>query len=80
MALRDARAFGRAWDLLVERAGDQQKITVSSGGQTVMTGVGPAGKTYSVTFLKQTNSNHKSGGIRGQDPFPANSVHPASKP
>jgi len=61
MALRDARAFGRAWDLLVERAGDQQKITVSSGGQTVMTGVGPAGKTYSVTFLKQTNSNHKSG-------------------
>jgi hypothetical protein len=25
---------------------------VTSGGQTVMTGVGPAGKTYSVTFVK----------------------------
>jgi hypothetical protein len=52
MALRDVRVFGRAWDLVVERAGDQQKITVTSGGQTVMTGVGPAGKTYSVTFVK----------------------------
>jgi hypothetical protein len=56
MALRDVRAFGRAWDVVVERASDQQKITVTSGGQTVMTGVGPAGKTYSVTFVKQTNS------------------------
>ena len=61
MALRDVRVFGRAWDLVVERAGDQQKITVTSGGQTVMTGVGPAGKTYSVTFVKQTNSYHYSG-------------------
>ena len=52
MALRDVRAFGRSWDLVVERAGDQQKITVSSGGRTVMTGSGPAGKTYSVTFPK----------------------------
>jgi hypothetical protein len=50
MALRDLRAFGRAWDLVVERAGDQQKVTVRSGGKTVMTGRGPAGKTYSVTF------------------------------
>jgi len=50
MALRDVRAFGRAWNLLVERVGDQQKVTVSSGGKTVMTGSGPAGKTYSVTF------------------------------
>ncbi len=56
MALRDVRAFGRAWDLVVERAGDQQKITVSSDGQTVMTGVGPAGKTYAVAFGKQTDS------------------------
>ena len=52
MALRDARAFGRAWDLVVERSGDQQKVTVSSRGRTVMTGVGPAGKTYSVAFPK----------------------------
>ena len=50
MALRDVRAFGQAWDLVVERAGAQQKITVKSGGRTVMTGVGPAGKTYSVTL------------------------------
>ena len=52
MALRDLRAFGRAWDFVVERAGKEQKITVSSGGQTVMTSVGPTGKTYSVTFAK----------------------------
>ena len=50
MALRDVRAFGRAWNLLVERVGDQQKVTVRAGGKTVMTGLGPAGKTYSVTL------------------------------
>jgi hypothetical protein len=52
MALRDVRAFGRAWDMVVERAGDQQKLTVSSGGKSVMTGTGPAGKRYSVTFVE----------------------------
>ncbi len=52
MALRELRAFGQTWDLEVERAGAQQKVTVSSGGKTLMTGVGPAGKTYSVTFAK----------------------------
>jgi hypothetical protein len=52
MALRDLRAFGRAWDLVVEHAGDQQKVTVRSRGKTVMSGLGPAGKTYSVTFPK----------------------------
>jgi hypothetical protein len=51
MALRDVRAFGRAWDLVVERDGAQQKTTVRSGGRTVMTGVGPAGQTHTVTFL-----------------------------
>ena len=50
MALRDLRAFGRSWDLLVERDGDQQKVTVTSGGKTVLSATGPAGKTYSVTF------------------------------
>ncbi len=55
MALRDVRAFGRAWDLVVERDGDQQKVTVSSGGKLVMTGFGPAGKTYSVTFPNGNN-------------------------
>jgi len=50
MALRDLQAFGRAWDLVVERAGDQQKVTVRSRGKTVMTGLGLAGKTFSLTF------------------------------
>jgi hypothetical protein len=49
MALRDVRAFGRPWDLVVEREGDQQKVTVRSEGKTLMTGSGPAGKTYSLT-------------------------------
>jgi hypothetical protein len=35
MALRDVRAFGRAWDVVVERASDQQKITVTSGGTRI---------------------------------------------
>lgn len=50
MALRDLRAFGRAWDVVVERDGEQQKITVTSGGQTVLAATGPAGKTYPVTL------------------------------
>jgi hypothetical protein len=53
MALRDMRAFGRSWDLVVERVGDQQKVTVVSGGKVVMTDIGPAGKTYSVSFPKK---------------------------
>lgn len=50
MALRDLRTFGRSWDLVVERTGDKQKVTVSSGGKVIFTGSGPAGKTYSVGF------------------------------
>jgi hypothetical protein len=50
MALRDLRAFGQSWDVVVERVGDKQKITVSSGGKIIFTGSGPAGKTYSVKF------------------------------
>jgi hypothetical protein len=50
MAMRDLRTFGQAWDLLVERVGDKQKITVSSGGKIVFTGTGIAGKTYTVKF------------------------------
>jgi hypothetical protein len=57
MALRDLRAFGRTWDLVVERAGDQQKVTVRSGGKTLMTGLGPAGKTYSLTFPNRKKSS-----------------------
>jgi hypothetical protein len=50
MALRDIRIFGRACDLVVEREGDGQKITVTSKGKIIMTGSGPAGKVYAVTF------------------------------
>lgn len=50
MALRDLQAFGRLWDIIVERNGEHQKITVTSGGKTVLDASGPAGKTYSVTL------------------------------
>ena len=50
MALRDIRAFGRAWDMLVEREGDLQKVIVSAGGKVLFTASGPAGKTYQVRF------------------------------
>ncbi len=50
MALRDLRAFGRGWDLAVERDGDRQKVTVTSNGLTILTDTGLAGKTYRVAF------------------------------
>jgi len=52
MELRDLRAFGHAWDIVVERDGEGQKVTVSSNGQTVMSGSGPAGKSHAGTFAK----------------------------
>jgi hypothetical protein len=54
MALRDVRAFGRAWDLVVERDGAEQKITVTSGGKTLLSASGLVGKTYPVTFPPAT--------------------------
>lgn len=60
MALRDMRAFGHAWDMVVERDGDQQKITVSNSDEKVIfTDVGPAGKTYSVSFKGMKNNKGK---------------------
>ncbi len=50
MALRDVRAFGRPWDLVVERDGDQQKVTVSAGGHVLLKASGPAGESYHVSF------------------------------
>jgi len=50
MAMRDLRVFGKAWDLVVERDGDKQIITITCGGRTIFKGSGPAGKTYSVKF------------------------------
>jgi hypothetical protein len=48
MALRDVRAFGKSWDLVVEREGDKQKVTVICEGRNVLTETGLAGKTYRV--------------------------------
>jgi len=48
MALRDLRAFGRSWDLVVEREGTLQKVTITSDGKTIFTATGPAGKCYRV--------------------------------
>jgi hypothetical protein len=50
MALRDLRAFGNTWDLVVEQIGEKQKITVSNAGKIIFSSSGPAGKTYSVKF------------------------------
>jgi hypothetical protein len=50
MALRDLRAFRRAWDLVVEREGDQQKVTVTCQGNTVLSEIGPSGKTHRVNL------------------------------
>ncbi len=50
MALRDVRAFGHAWDLVIERDGAGQKVTVSAGGRVVFSASGPAGKSYHVTL------------------------------
>ena len=51
MALRDVRAFGHAWDMVVERDGDRQRITVSdTDGNIVFTDAGPAGKSYAISF------------------------------
>ena len=52
MALRDVRAFGKSWDLLVEKKGNLQKITVSSQGRAILTETGPAGKCYRVNLSK----------------------------
>jgi hypothetical protein len=40
MALRNVRAFGRAWDLVVERSGAEQKVRMSSVGRRVLQEVG----------------------------------------
>jgi hypothetical protein len=51
MALRDMRAFGHAWDMVVQRTEDQQKVTVSNtDGRIIFTDVGPTGKTYTISF------------------------------
>jgi hypothetical protein len=68
MALRDLRAFGQSWDLVVERVGDQQKVTVLSGGKTLMTGLGPAGKTYALNFPVEVSGTPLSGTSQFAEP------------
>jgi hypothetical protein len=53
MALRDMRAFGHAWDLVVERTGNLQKVTVTCAGTNVIAAIGSAGTTHAVSFQKQ---------------------------
>lgn len=51
MALRDMRAFGHAWDMIVQRDGKQLKVTITnSKGKVIFADSGPAGKTYSFSF------------------------------
>jgi len=50
MALRDMRAFGSSWDLVVERDGAGQKVTVLREGKPVFSGRGPAGTVHVVDF------------------------------
>jgi len=52
MALRDIRAFGKSWDLVVERAGNLQKITVNHQGRPILSETGPAGKTYRINLAE----------------------------
>lgn len=50
MALRDVKAFGATWDLMVAREGDRQTVTVTSGGRTVYSGSAPAGKIHTISL------------------------------
>ena len=50
MALRDLRAFGKSGDLIVERDGDLQKVTIQSEGKTLFTGTGIPGTTHAIDF------------------------------
>jgi hypothetical protein len=52
MALRDLRAFGCVWDLVVERAGDEIRVTITRDGETVLTHTAPQGTTHAVDFGK----------------------------
>lgn len=52
MALRDLRTFGKSWDIIVERVGDQLKTTVITNGKTELTETAEAGKTHTVNFAK----------------------------
>jgi hypothetical protein len=48
MALRSIRAFNREFDVVVERSGEGQRVTVTQGGNVVTDQAGPAGGTITV--------------------------------
>ncbi len=50
MALKDVRAFNRSWDLVVERNGELQNVTVRSGEKVLLEVSGKPGETYQVQF------------------------------
>lgn len=50
MALRDVKAFGSTWDLVVTREGDRQNVTVTSRGRTVYSESAPAGKVHAISI------------------------------
>lgn len=50
MALRDVKAFGSTWDLVVTREGDRQNVTVTSGGRTVYSASAPAGRVHTISL------------------------------
>ena len=52
MSLRDVKAFGSTWDLLVTREGDRQNVTVTSGGRSVYSASAPAGKVHVISFAR----------------------------
>jgi hypothetical protein len=54
MALRDVRAFGKSWDLVVERVGDQEKVTVSTKDREILSVTGPPGRTHAVKLKKDS--------------------------
>ena len=69
MALRDMRAFGHAWDMVVERVDGKQKITVSGADkQVIFTDIGPAGRTYSVSFkgMSKDKAQAPAGAVRAE--------------
>ncbi len=50
MALRSIRAFGRTFDVVVERKGEGQHLTVTAGGKTIAEQDLPAGESAEIKF------------------------------
>jgi hypothetical protein len=52
MALREVKAFGKTWDIVVEREGNLQKVTITSDGRTLLSEIAPAGKAHRIRFTR----------------------------